>query len=201
MRPKFIVYCLAAICLTFGWRGATLTEDINSTLAENARQSESSIMEIGMCFDWYGVVIVNSVIQTSHGIMSPEEMIELLEEESANKDEYLEGYKKDITPDEIPYADFVFEQEKKINTYVGELIDWANKEDIDSIKASIPRMYTMTEPTIEAINNIMDTKMYYNEAKSEELHYRIDEFRDFMILAIVLSVVMSICASFSRGCR
>ncbi len=201
MRPKFIVYCLAAICLTFGWRGATLTEDINSTLAENARQSESSIMEIGMCFDWYGVVIVNSVIQTSHGIMSPEEMIELLEEESANKDEYLEGYKKDITPDEIPYADFVFEQEKKINTYVGELIDWANKEDIDSIKASIPRMYTMTEPTIEAINNIMDTKMYYNEAKSEELHYRIDEFRDFMILAIVLSVVMSICASFSRRCR
>ena len=201
MRPKFIVYCLAAICLTFGWRGATLTEDINSTLAENARQSESSIMEIGMCFDWYGVVIVNSVIQTSHGIMSPEEMIELLEEESANKDEYLEGYKKDITPDEIPYADFVFEQEKKINTYVGELIDWANKEDIDSIKASIPRMYTMTEPTIEAINNIIDTKMYYNEAKSEELHYRIDEFRDFMILAIVLSVVMSICASFSRRCR
>ena len=201
MRPKFIVYCLAAICLTFGWRGATLTADINSTLAENARQSESSIMEIGMCFDWYGVVIVNSVIQTSHGIMSPEEMIELLEEESANKDEYLEGYKKDITPDEIPYADFVFEQEKKINTYVGELIDWANKEDIDSIKASIPRMYTMTEPTIEAINNIMDTKMYYNEAKSEELHYRIDEFRDFMILAIVLSVVMSICASFSRRCR
>ena len=201
MRPKFIVYCLAAICLTFGWRGATLTEDINSTLAENARQSESSIMEIGMCFDWYGVVIVNSVIQTSHGIMSPEEMIELLEEESANKVEYLEGYKKDITPDEIPYADFVFEQEKKINTYVGELIDWANKEDIDSIKASIPRMYTMTEPTIEAINNIMDTKMYYNEAKSEELHYRIDEFRDFMILAIVLSVVMSICASFSRRCR
>ena len=201
MRPKFIVYCLAAICLTFGWRGATLTEDINSTLAENARQSESSIMEIGMCFDWYGVVIVNSVIQTSHGIMSPEEMIELLEEESANKDEYLEGYKKDITPYEIPYADFVFEQEKKINTYVGELIDWANKEDIDSIKASIPRMYTMTEPTIESINNIMDTKMYYNEAKSEELHYRIDEFRDFMILAIVLSVVMSICASFSRRCR
>ena len=201
MRPKFIVYCLAAICLTFGWRGATLTEDINSTLAENARQSESSIMEIGMCFDWYGVVIVNSVIKTSHGTMSPEEMIELLEEESANKDEYLEGYKKDITPDEIPYADFVFEQEKKINTYVGELIDWANKEDIDSIKASIPRMYTMTEPTIEAINNIMDTKMYYNEAKSEELHYRIDEFRDFMILAIVLSVVMSICASFSRRCR
>jgi len=201
MRPKFIVYCLAAICLTFGWRGATLTEDINNTLAENARQSESSIMEIGMCFDWYGVTIVNSVIQTSHGIMSPEEMIELLEEESGYKDEYLEEYKKDITPDEIPYSDFVFEQEKKISSYVSELIGWANKEDIDSIKASIPHMYTMTEPTIEAINNIMDTKMYYNEAKSKELHNRIQEFRDFMILAIVLSIVMSICASFSRRCR
>ena len=78
MRPKFIVYCLAAICLIFGWRGATLTEDINKTLAENARQSESSIMEIGMCFDWYGVIIVDSVIKTSHGIISPSEMVEVV---------------------------------------------------------------------------------------------------------------------------
>ena len=201
MRPKFIVYCLAAICLAFAWKGLILTEDINNTLAENARQSESSIMEIGMCFDWYGVIIVDSVIKTSHGIISPSEMVEVLEEESVNKDEYLEGYKKDITPDETEYADFVFEQEKKISSYVNQLIEWGNKEDVDSIKASIPHMYTMTDPTIEAINNIMDTKMYYNERKSEELHERIHNFRDFMILAIVLSVVMSICASFSRRCR
>ena len=158
-------------------------------------------MEIGMCFDWYGVIIVDSVIKTSHGIISPSEMVEVLEEESVNKDEYLEGYKKDITPDETEYADFVFKQEKKISSYVNQLIEWGNKEDVDSIKASIPHMYTMTDPTIEAINNIMDTKMYYNERKSEELHERIHNFRDFMILAIVLSVVMSICASFSRRCR
>ena len=201
MRPKFIVYCLAAICLTFGWRGTTLTEDINNTLAENARQSESSIMEIGMCFDWYGVIIVDSVIKTSHGIISPSEMVEVLEEESANKDEYLEGYKKDITPDETEYADFVFEQEKKISSYVSQLIEWGNKEDVNSIKAPIPHMYTMTDPTIEAINNIMDTKMYYNERKSEDLYCRIDEYRNFMILTVVLSIVMSVCASFSRRCR
>ena len=154
-----------------------------------------------MFYDWYGVNIVDSVIKTSHGIISPNEMVEVLEEESANKDEYLEDYKKDITPDETEYADFVFEQEKKISSYVSQLIEWGNKEDVDSIKTSIPRMYTMTDPTIEAINNIMDTKMYYNERKSEELHERIHGFRDFMILAIVLSVVMSICASFSRRCR
>ena len=201
MRPKFIVYCLAAICLTFGWRGTTLTEDINNTLAENARQSESSIMEIGMCFDWYGVIIVDSVIKTSHGIISPSEMVEVLEEESANKDEYLQEYKKDITPDEVHYSDFVFEQEKKISSYVSQLIEWGNKEDVNSIKASIPHMYTMTDPTIEAINNIMDTKMYYNERKSEDLYGRIDEYRNFMILTVVLSIVMSVCASFSRRCR
>ena len=166
MKPKFIVYCLAAICLAFGFKGLSLTEDINQTLAENARQSESSIMEIGMCFDWYGVIIVNSVIQTSHGIMSPEEMVEVLEEESGYKDEYLEGYKKDITP-----------------------------------KDSIPEMYEMTEPTIEAINNIMDTKMYYNEEQSEVLHGKIESYSDFMVLMIVLAVVMSICASFSKRCR
>ena len=200
MRPKFIVYCLAAICLAFAWKGLILTEDIESTLEENARQSESSIMEIGMCFDWQGVIIVNSVVKTSHGSITPAEMVDILEEERGYKDEYLEGYKKDITPDEIEYADFVFAQEKKINLYVDELIDWANKGDIEMIKASIPRMYDMTDPTIDAINNIMDTKMYYNEAQAEILNAKILFYRDFMILTIVLCIVMSICAGFSRKC-
>tara|TARA_R100000995_G_scaffold74118_1_gene43060 strand:+ start:1307 stop:1912 length:606 start_codon:yes stop_codon:yes gene_type:complete len=201
MRPKFIVYCLAAICLAFGFKGLSLTEDINQTLAENARQSESSIMEIGMCFDWYGVIIVDSVVKTSHGQITAAEMVEILQEESGYKDEYLEGYKKDITPNEVEYADFVFKQEEKISAYVNELIDWGDTNDIESIKASIPRMYEMTDPTIEAINNIMDTKMYYNEEQSKVLHGKIKTFSDFMILAIVLSVVMSICASFSNRCR
>ena len=201
MRPKFIVYCLAAICLAFGFKGLSLTEDINQTLAENARQSESSIMEIGMCFDWYGVIIVDSVVKTSHGQITAAEMVEILQEESGYKDEYLEGYKKDITPNEVEYADFVFKQEEKIRVYVNELIEWGNTNNLEKIKESIPRMYEMTDPTIEAINNIMDTKMYYNEEQSAVLHEKIKTFSDFMILAIVLSVVMSICASFSRKCR
>jgi len=200
MRPKFLVYCLAAICLTFAWNGKTLTDDINSTLAENARQSESSIMEIGMCFDWYGITIVNSVIQTSHGIMSPEEMVEVLEEESGYKDEYLEGYKKDITPKEVAYADFVFAQEDKISLYVDELINWAKAGNIDKIKGSIPQMYEMTEPTIEAINNIMDTKMYHNEAQSAILNKKIDRFAEFIYTLMALCGVMSVCASFSKRC-
>ena len=84
MRPKFIVYCLAAICLAFAGKGLILTENIQNTLKENARQSESSIMEIGMCFDWYGVIIVNSVIKTSHGVITPAEMVETLEKAGAN---------------------------------------------------------------------------------------------------------------------
>ncbi len=200
MRPKFIVYCLAAICLSFAWKGLILTENIESTLEENARQSESSIMEIGMCFDWYGVIIVNSVVKTSHGSITPAEMVDILEEERVYKDEYLEAYKKDITPDEVEYADFVFKQELVINAYVDELINWANKGDVEMIKASIPRMYDMTDPTIDAINNIMDTKMYYNEAQSEILNNKISKYRDFMILTIVLCVVMSICAGFSKKC-
>ena len=200
MRPKFIVYCLAAICLAFAWKGLILTEDIESTLEENARQSESSIMEIGMCFDWYGVIIVNSVVKTSHGSITPAEMVDILEEERGYKDEYLEGYKKDITPDEVEYADFVFKQEVIINAYVDELIAWANKGDVEMIKASIPRMYDMPDPTIDAINTIMDTKMYYNEAQAEILNAKILKYRDFMILTIVLCVVMSVCAGFSRRC-
>jgi|TARA_R100001463_G_scaffold126715_3_gene184512 hypothetical protein len=201
MRPKFIVYCLSAICLLFGLKGFELNKDIQNTLKENARQSESSIMEIGMCFDWYGVIIVNSVIKTSHGTMTPAEMVDILNEERGYKDEYLEGYKKDITPKEQEYADFVFVQEEKINEYVNELIAWAEKGDIGMIKASIPRMYDMTDPTIDAINNIMDTKMYYNEEQSEILNKKIERFSDFICTLIALCFVMSICASFSRKCN
>ena len=200
MRPKFIVYCLAIICLTFGWRGLTLTEKIEATLEENARQAEASIMEIGMCFDWYGVIIVNSVIKTSHGVISPSEMIDILQEESKNKDEYLEGYKDSITEDEAEYADFVFAQEEKISIYVDQLIKWANTNQVDKIKASVPLMYQMTDPTIDAINNIMDTKMYHNEAQAAILNKKIDRFADFIWTLMALCGVMSVCASFSRRC-
>ena len=201
MRPKFLVYCLAAICLVFGWKGLNLTKDIESTLQENARQAESSIMEIGMCFDWYGVIIVDSVVKTCNGVISTDEMIETLQEERAAKNEYLAGYKKDITVDEIPYADFVFSQDEKIKIYVDRLIKWAKEDDLKSIRSSIPIMYEMTDPTIEAINNIMDTKMYYNEKQSGLLYIKIENFMNFMILAVVLSIVMSICASFSKRCH
>ena len=166
MKPKFIVYCLSIICLAFGIKGFELNKDIQTTLKENARQSESSIMEIGMCFDWYGIIIVNSVVKTSHGVMTPAEMVQTLEEERVYKDEYLAAYKKDITANEVEYAEFVFKQEERINAYVDELIEWGNAQDIGMIKGSVARMYEMTDPTIDAINNIMDTKMYYNEAVS-----------------------------------
>jgi uncharacterized protein YfbU (UPF0304 family) len=133
--------------------------------------------------------------------MKPSEMVEILEEESANKDEYLKGYKKDITSKEVEYAEFVFAQDKKISSYVRELVEWGNTNDIDSIRGSIHSMYEMTDPTIEAINNIMDAKMYYNEEKSAALNDKIQLYSDFMLLAIVLSVVMPICASFSKRCH
>ena len=153
-----------------------------------------------MCFDWYGVIIVDSVVKTSHGVITPAEMVETLEEERVYKDEYLEGYKKDITPKEVEYADFVFEQEKKINLYVNQLIEWGNTNNVELIKSSVPTMYEMTDPTIEAINNIMDTKMYYNEEQAAILNEKITDYKNFMILTVVLCIVMSVCASFSKRC-
>lgn len=201
MKPKFIVYCLSIICLAFGIKGFELNKDIQTTLKENARQSESSIMEIGMCFDWYGVIIVNSVVKTSHGVMTPAEMVQTLEEERVYKDEYLAAYKKDITANEVEYAEFVFKQEERINAYVDELIEWGNAQDIGMIKGSVARMYEMTDPTIDAINNIMDTKMYYNEEQSKILNNKIDKFSDFICMLMALCAVMSVSASFSRKCR
>ena len=32
MRPKFIVYCLAAICLAFGWNGIVIFEEVDAMI-------------------------------------------------------------------------------------------------------------------------------------------------------------------------
>ena len=61
-------------------------------------------------------------------------------------------------------------------------------------------MYEMTDPTIEAINIIMDTKMYYNEEQAAILNEKITDYKNFMILTVVLCIVMSVCASFSKRC-
>ena len=44
------------------------------------------------------------------------------------------------------------------------------------IEASVPKIYEMTDPTIDAINTIMDTKMYYNEEQAAILNEKILKF-------------------------
>jgi hypothetical protein len=59
----------------------------------------------------------------------------------------------------------------------------------------------MTDPTIDAINTIMDTKMYYNEEQAKVLNKKIERFSDFICTLLALCFVMSIGASFSRKCN
>jgi hypothetical protein len=54
---------------------------------------------------------------------------------------------------------------------------------------------------IEDIHHVIDAKECYTELQLAALKQKIITFSDFMVLAIVLSVVMSICASLSRPCR
>ena len=200
MTPRLIVYCLAAITLAFGIKGFLLHDDIKNTLKDNARQQEAATMEIGMCFDWYGVIIVDSVVKTATGLITPEMMIETLEEERANKNEYLRLYKPTITEAEKENAEFVFRQDKKIKFLVDRLIELAKKNNVEGIAELIPPMYDLTDPTIEAINELIDEKMYYNERNGEKLNKKVDSFSEFLGLLLVLSIVLCVCVSFTRVC-
>jgi len=201
MKPKIIVYFLAAIVFSFVIKGFLLHKDIQETLKDNARQQEAATMEIGMCFDWYGVIIVNSVVKVSTGLITPEMMIETLEEERANKNEYLRLYKPTITESEKEDAEFVFRQDKKIAYLVDTLIQLAKNNNLEGISELIPPMYDLTDPTIEAINNLIDAKMYYNEAQSDLLNGKLESFSDFLWLLLMLSGVLCIGVSFSKGCK
>lgn len=201
MKPKLIVYCLAAIVFAFGIKGFLLHKDIQITLKDNARQQEAATMEIGMCFDWYGVIIVDSVVKVATGLITPEMMIETLQEEKANKDEYLRLYKPTITDAEKEDAQFVFRQDKKIDYLVDTLIQLAKNNNLEGISELIPPMYDLTDPTIEAINNLIDAKMYYNEAQSEILNKKLESFSEFLTLLLILSGVLCVCVTFSRACK
>ena len=201
MKPKIIVYCLAAIVLAFGLKGFLLHKDIEETLKDNARQQEAATMEIGMCFDWYGVIIVDSVVKVATGLITPEMMIETLQEERENKNEYLRLYKPTITESEKEDAEFVFRQDKKIEHLVDTLIRLAKNNNLEGISELIPAMYDLTDPTIEAINNLIDAKMYYNEAQSEILYKKIESFSEFLWLLLILSGVLCVCVSFTRSCN
>ena len=53
-------------------------------------------------------------------------------------------------------------------------------------------MYDLTDPTIEAINELIDEKMYYNERKGAELNKKVESFSEFLGLLLVLSTVLCI---------
>ena len=201
MKPKIIVYCLAVIVFAFGVKGFLIHADIEKTLKDNARQQEAATMEIGMCFDWYGVIIVDSVVKTTTGIIEPEEMIETLREERENKNEYLRLYKPTITESEVEDAEFVFRQDKKIKFLVDRIIELGQQGNLEKLAELIPPMYELTDPTIEAINNLIDAKMYYNEAQSELLYKKMESFTEFLWLLLILSGVLCICISFTRECK
>ena len=58
MKPKFIVYCLALICLIFSWNGLMVINDVDVMIQTEAcytKQQLSSLREKVNCFQNYMV--------------------------------------------------------------------------------------------------------------------------------------------------
>lgn len=53
---------------------------------------------------------------------------------------------------------------------------------------------------VEAMIEAERTALCYTESQLLSLKEKASTFRDFMILAVVLPIVMSLCASFSKKC-
>jgi len=71
MRPKFIVYCLAAICLVFSWNGLLLVEDVEAmieaertALCYNEEQLVFLKEKVISFRDFMGLAVVLSVVMS-----------------------------------------------------------------------------------------------------------------------------------------
>ena len=54
---------------------------------------------------------------------------------------------------------------------------------------------------VNAMIEAESSSQCYTKAQLGELEERVLSFREMMVMSVVLSVVMGICASFSKSCR
>ena len=142
-----------------------------------------------MVFDWYGLTIVDNIIKFSYGMQSKEDLKKILLSHREEKNKLLNEYFKTTTPDELTYMQLVKDNDVKIDLFIDKVL----AEDISVNKSNVVQeMYSLTDPTVSAINEILNIKTSYVNSNAVKITQSLERFKHFLYSAAMLSVVISL---------
>lgn len=189
MNPKLLISVLAAIILSFVGQGIHIVNTVEKVLDNNLIHQKSTVEDIGMVFDWYGLTIVDSVVKRSHGIITHEEMVRVLKQGQVEKNHLLARYYNSAIPEERNYVEVLKGSDEKLDVFVERAINTGIETEQTKL---ISDMYALTDPTVETINEILKLKTDYATKNVRVVYNKLEDFRKFLYLAGVLAIVIVI---------
>jgi hypothetical protein len=189
MKPRTFIICLTIIILGFVFQGVKTVNHVEKTINDNLTQQKATVENIGMVFDWYGLTIVDNIIKFSYGMQSKEDLKKILLSQREEKNKLLNEYFKTTTPDELAYMKLVKDNDVKIDLFIDKVLT----EDISVNKSNVVQeMYSLTDPTVSAINEILNIKTSYVNSNAVKITQSLERFKHFLYSAAMLSVVISL---------
>lgn len=196
MNPKIFICTLAIIVLSFVGQGIHIVNTVEKVFDNNLIHQKSTVEDIGMVFDWYGLTIVDSVVKRSHGIITHEEMVVILKEGQVQKNHLLSRYYSSAIPEERNYVAILKESDEKLDQFVERAINTGIETEQTELIAD---MYALTDPTVNTINEILRLKTDYAIKNVQVVYKKLEDFRRFLYLAGVLAIVIIFPTFFPRN--
>lgn len=195
MKPRSFIICLTLIILGFVFQGVKTVNEVEKTINDNLTQQKAIVENIGLVFDWYGLTVVDNIIKFSYGMQSKEDLKRTLLSKREEKNKLLNEYFKTTTPNEITYLHLIKDNDIKIDQFIDKILN----ENIRVNKSTvIQEMYNLTDPTVSAINEILNIKTDYANANAIKITKSLDRFKSFLYSAAVLCAVISFPYIFKR---
>ena len=195
MNVKILIIALALIILSFVGKGIQVINSVEDTLKESIIQQKSTVEDIGMAFDWYGLTVVDTVVKERYLLISKEEMVTILTEGKEEKNRLLKRYYTNATPEEAEYVAKIKEYDVEVDRFVDKVISIDGR--LKGGSEIITEMYDITSPCVDLINEILDLKAEAGERKMSASYEELECLRYFLYLAGTLSLVLVVPFLFS----
>ena len=191
MKIKLMITTLAVIICAFVISGLHAVNEMNISCTNAYVQTKSATSDIGMCFDWYGLTLVDTTVKYANSMISSKEAIHTLVTGAEENAALLDEYYKNILPVERKEAEYIRSQDGVIQKLYNELLVLISKEDRKSVQAMLPIIYNAVDPLCAKINRIIEIKTEKALAEKRSLSNNIDELQRFLFISFALC--LSLC--------
>lgn len=191
MKIKLMITTLAVIICAFVISGLHAVKEMNISCTNAYVQTKSATSDIGMCFDWYGLTLVDTTVKYANGMISSKEATHTLVTGAEENAALLDEYYKNILPDERKESEYIRSQDVVIQKLYNELLVLISKEDRKGVQAMLPSIYNVVDPLCAKINRIIEIKTEKALAEKRALSNNIDELQRFLFISFALC--LSLC--------